>query len=275
MKPCITCEKLKKCRKTTLEMLENDEGCALWTEAHAAEVSGRLRFAEQFGLAAILPSPNPPHQRRERMSVNRKALLRTLAFQMGVLEKSPAVFNSMKEKDFVEILQPHIENIEDMSDEDVDKMIEEYKAGKADKPAEKEEKPKGKPGRPAGKKPAGKKEEKEEETAEEPEPDPEPEEEKPKAKPGPKKPGRPAGKPSGKPAPKEEPAEEEEAGSCDLKPIIERLDTIGPIVGKNTKAIEGAQKTLDTIAAHLVWKYNNEVDADDQIKSLDDVDWGG
>ena len=99
------------------------------------------------------------------------------------------------------------------------------------------------------------------------------------AKPGPAKPG-----PKAAPAPAPTPVEDTVMGppaKIDLKPIIDRIDTIGTLTDANSGAIKKLQadvsallEIVKAVDSHLAWQYNNQLaDDGEPIQSLTAIEW--
>jgi hypothetical protein len=223
------------------------------------------------------------------MSANR-TLLRKLATAAGLIEPSPASF-MLKQKELIEILSEKFPQIEDLDDEAVEALHAEIKAGgggtakkadsaKSEASAEPKKRGRGRPAKkpepePEEEEAAASEEEPAEETPEAEEAEPEEEEvEEEKAKP---RRGRPPGK--GRPAApgdKKEPAKAEtpkSTGGSDTKPIVDRLDTVGPMIAKTRDGVDKLREDLDVMMAYLTWQYNSTVDDDEAIQSLHDIEW--
>lgn len=242
-----------------------------------------------------------------------RGTLRKLAVTLGLIAGDADSF-SLKAPEIYEILSKTIPNIADLSEEEVSELINEAKAnGGGGKPAPakpaaapaKAAAPTAGPKAPAkpGPKPAGPpkpgpkaapvEEPTEEEVVDEGEAPAEEEAPTPPKrgpgrppaapggapKPGPAKPGpKPGPRPTVAADPVVEPTSQSSAPKVDLKPIIDRIDTIGTLTDANQGAIKKIQaevaeihSLLSSLDQYLTWQYNN--DAEEKINSLTDIAW--
>lgn len=276
---CGACKILPKCPTVTEHMLDNAESCLLWEEDSIGVILGRSDFALDFGVATLLPNPNPP-KREQTMPKVSTSVLRKLAIKAKIIDRSPDAFG-FDYSDIIAKLKPRWSDIEDLDEEEVRALIDDLDGDEESAPPTKKTTARKKTTTTRRRKAPHKEKESEEEEESEEEP-------APTKKPARRRAATRRRKTSAK---KEEASESEEktAGAgvsveVDLKPVIDGIDTLGSLatgtrtdLGNLASVVDELSTKVNTIMSHLTWRYNaefvDEDEGDEPIETLGEIDW--